>query len=202
MSQERRLMRRLERQQPECAGPRATLPQWTPQDEQDDRRNRLAERLLEILTEETVSADPDLCERMAETAKAALAAAEVIYPDVPEQRSAGAHFPKADGDPREHVTDGGLCWCEPVTERPLPEATRAGLESVSVRQNDAQGTIREGAWPMTPEEYARRLAAGEVGKRLVLIDHAEGADTSAMAVLLASPHDQILPDGTRLVEEV
>lgn len=56
--------------------------------EQDWKRERLAEELLKILTEETASTDPDLKSRMAEAAEAALAAAEAVYPELPEKGEA------------------------------------------------------------------------------------------------------------------
>lgn len=64
--------------------PAGYLHPWTPQGERDAKRERLAEELLKILTEETVSADPDLKGRMVEAADAALAAAEKVYPELPE----------------------------------------------------------------------------------------------------------------------
>lgn len=101
MSQERRLMRKMQRGG-NCAAPGYPLPQWTPQDEQDGKRDRLAERLLEIAvdtlnpydfsdTAVVVIAGSDepspqvtVTEWHRKLAHAALAAAEVIYPEIPE----------------------------------------------------------------------------------------------------------------------
>lgn len=104
MSQERRLMRRLERQGGNVqARGGLYLPQgvYTPQDEQDGKRDRLAERLLEIGLEnlslfdfadaapQVVKDEPPqqqvtVAEWYRKLAHAALAAAEVIYPEIPE----------------------------------------------------------------------------------------------------------------------
>lgn len=175
MSQERRLMRRLNGGAGQVS---PGLPQWTPQDEQDGKRDRLAERLLEILTEEVIGYDEEgttLRDQMGDAAHAALAAAEVVYPDLP-----GAESEMVPTRYAAAVAEADLLRAEDFLRaaQAPPPAAQAGLESVIVRQNDAQGTVREGAWLMTAEEYARRLAAGEVGTRLVLIDHSQDADAT------------------------
>lgn len=114
MSQERRLMRRLSGGAGQVS---PGLPRWTPQDEQDDRRNRLAERLLETGLEAVCPkvelGKGNLEDLFSNVARASLAASTVIYPDLPEARPPGIHF--LDG--RE--------------QSPVPWAAQSGVHSVS-----------------------------------------------------------------------
>lgn len=128
MSQATRLMRRMAGRSGQVTTPGGLyLPQgaWGPQDEQDAKRDRLAERLLEIGLEETCiesftdthrreqitgkeydteRASLTLREWYVKHAEAALAAAEVIYPELPESQAVGS--------------------------QPLPESAQAGAQSV------------------------------------------------------------------------
>lgn len=152
-NQERRLMRRIERQ----GGNAQTrgglfLPQGScaPQDEQDGRRDRLAERLLEIGLESarmdgfTDTAEKPVGSKGYDTepvitleqwylkhATAALAAAEVLYPELPEPGAVGS--------------------------QPLPAAAQAGAQSV-------------GGWPQE-----RASQAGATGDGLAqMAERGEG----------------------------
>lgn len=136
-------------------------------EQQDRQRDSLAERLLELLAKNAtwVNSEELIAEvggDMVAMANAALAAAEVIYPEIPS------------GVP-DHP---GVSMSIP--NMPLPAAAREGAESVMDQAvdaylNDPRRTLREGCWEMTPEEYQRRLAAGEVGDRKVVIDHSQGS---------------------------
>jgi|GEM_PF-4339484 len=168
-NQERRLMRRMgivggvgPSPYGQPVDPRANLVQET-----DWQRTRLAERLLEIGLEDTRIGDFTDCHKrepvtkeggevayhediatltleewFVKLANASMSAAEVIYPELPDARvarSAGVHYPAAFNDAREHVTDGGPCWCQPTTEQPLPAAAREGARTVLEREGGEAG---------------------------------------------------------------
>jgi hypothetical protein len=93
LSQERSLLRRMENRG--ACGQWGVPPQpaWTPQDEQDAKRDRLAEQVLlemieKVSWEEDAAGEPATRlkaeEALRTAAHAALAAAEVIYPELPE----------------------------------------------------------------------------------------------------------------------
>lgn len=173
-------MRRMANAQggaPEATAPRGMLiggpdPEYI-REQQDRDRTRLAERLLEIGLETLIpnhfsdTAEQKVGDRGYDTApqisvedwyrknaNAAMLAAEVVYPEIPEPQ-------------------GGAVGQVVATHGVLPH-TAQEAESVmdkAAYPNDPRRTLREGCWEMTPEEYQRRLAAGEVGDRTVVIDH-------------------------------
>lgn len=137
-NQERRLMRRMAGRGGHGVSPGGIyLPQgaYSPQDEQDAKRDRLAERLIEIgLDSARMDGFTDTAEKPVGTkgydtepvitleewylkhAHAALAAAEVIYPELPEPQmisagplpaaaQEGAQSVAAEGPPAADVVD-------------------------------------------------------------------------------------------------
>lgn len=128
------------------------LPQgaYTPQAEQDNLRNRLAEQVLLELTGEICWSDDDkdedgaLQRAQAEkgarvAAYAALAAAEIIYPDVEEAGALGQKPPAAVLEGAESVTGRAFTGWD-ATRQP-GEVVVDGAQSVARR---AGGTLAVG----------------------------------------------------------